>query len=409
MRSDLDRLMTERELDWIVAIGAPTESPDVHFLVRGARVGHCYVLVRRGAEPFLVVGSMERDEARAAGLPFATFLDYGSAEVAKAGLSPLEQSRRILLNVLERHDVRGRTAFAGAGSIGSFFPLLQGALAARPAIAFVEEPDMPAVLAARRTKSEDEVARMRSVARRTEEVIADTVTLLRSCRAANGVLVRAGGAPLKIGEVKDRIALALAERRLDDHGQTIFAAGREAGFPHSRGTETAPVPTGKPIIFDIFPQEKGGGYYYDTTRTLWIGAVPDRVRQVFDAVAAAFDRALAAVRSGGLTREADAAVCAAFEERGFVTKRQDPKTEIGYCHSVGHGVGLEIHERPFMTIREGFDRDVFEPGAVFTIEPGLYFPDEEIGVRLEDTLHLRQDGTVENLASAPKTPEIQLA
>src|SRR5438105_12199936 len=107
MRSDLDRLMAERELDWIIAMGAPGASPDVHFLVRGARVGHCYVLVRRGAEPLLVVGSLERDEARAAGLEFATFLDYGSADPAKAGVSPLEQSRRVLSTVLEKHGVRG--------------------------------------------------------------------------------------------------------------------------------------------------------------------------------------------------------------------------------------------------------------------------------------------------------------
>ena len=80
--------------------------------------------------------------------------------------------------------------------------------------------------------------------------------------------------------------------------------------------------------------------------------------------------------------------------RGFVTKRQDPKTQVGYCHGLGHGVGLEIHERPSIHWLES-NRDVFAPGMVFTIEPGLYYPDEEIGVRLEDTFHLRPDGTLE--------------
>jgi Xaa-Pro aminopeptidase len=409
MRSDLDRVMAERELDWLVLIGTPAESPDIHHLVRGARVGHCYVLKRRGEEPFVVVGSMERDEARAAGLAYATLLDYGSAEVAAQGLPPLEQVRRIFLNVLEKHGVRGRTAFGGAGQVGSTFPLVHGALAARPEILLVEELDMPAATAARLTKSEDEVARIRSVARRTEEVVGAIVALLRSCRAEKGVLVREGGAPLKIGDVKDRISLELAARRLDDHGQTIFAAGREAGFPHSRGTETEPVPLGKTIIFDIFPQEKGGGYYFDFTRTFWIGAVPERVRQVYDAVAAAFDRAITTVRAGERTATADAAACDAFEERGFVTKRRDPRTEVGYCHSLGHGVGLEIHERPHLSIRKGFDRDVFIPGQVFTIEPGLYYPDEEIGVRIEDTLYLRPDGTLENLAAFGRSPAIEPA
>lgn len=412
MRSDLDRLMGERELDWIVALGTPSESPDIFFLARGGRIGHGYVLKKRGAEPFFVVGPMERDEARAAGLPHATFFDYGLAEIARQGGSPREQSQKLFLNVLEKHGVRGRTSFIGAGahaSVQATFPLIRHALEARPAMVYAEEPDMYAVLAARLTKSEDEVARMRDVARRTEEVVAGVVGLLRSCTVERGVLVRSsGGPPLKIGDVKDWISLELARRRLDDHGQTIFAAGREAGFPHSRGTETLPVPAGKPIIFDIFPGEKGGGYFFDFTRTFWVGAVSDRVRAAYDAVRAAFDRAVAAVRAGGPARDADAAACDAFEERGFVTKRADPATQVGYCHSIGHGIGLEVHERPHLTIRPGFDRDTFEPGVTFTIEPGLYYPDEELGVRLEDTLHVRPDGQVENLASFPKEPEIAL-
>jgi Xaa-Pro aminopeptidase len=267
---------------------------------------------------------------------------------------------------------------------------------------------MPALVAARATKGEAEVARMRDVARRTEEVVVEICALLRASRVEGGLLRKADGAPLKIGDVKDRIGLELARRRLDDHGQTIFAPGREAGFPHSRGTETEPVPAGKPIIFDIFPQEKGGGYYFDFTRTLWIGAVSDRTRACFEATAAAFDRAVAAVKVGRLVREADVAACDALEARGFVTKRQDPKTQVGYCHGLGHGVGLEIHERPSVHALES-NKDVFEAGNVFTIEPGLYYPDEEVGVRLEDTFYLRPDGTLEDLATLPRHPDALLA
>jgi Xaa-Pro aminopeptidase len=406
MRGDLDRIMTERELDWLIAWG-PAGCADVHYLARGAKIGHApYVLKRRGAEPFFVVGSMERDEARAAGLSFATFLDYGSAEVAKAGVSPLEQSRRILLNILDQHGVRGRTAFCGEGPIGWTFPVLRGVLAARPEIELVEEPELPVLAAARATKDAGEIARMRDVARRTEEVVGDVVALLRSCDARGPCLLKPGGAPLKIGEVKDRIGLELARRGLDDRGETIFAAGREAGFPHSRGTDSLVVPSGRTIIFDIFPGEKGGGYHFDFTRTFWLGAVPERVREAYAAVEAAYERAVAAVRPGGLARDADAAACDAFEERGFPTKRKDPRIEIGYCHSIGHGIGLEVHERPHISIREGFDRDRFEPGMAFTIEPGLYFPAEEFGIRIEDTLVLRADGRLENLASFPKMPDL---
>ncbi|HVY62407.1 MAG TPA: M24 family metallopeptidase, partial [Planctomycetota bacterium] len=343
------------------------------------------------------------------GLEFATWLDYGSAELMKVpGLRPLDRSKRLFQNILAKHDVRGRVSFCGVGKVQSYLPVISAALAARPEMQLAEEADMEAVVAARATKAEPEVARMRDVARRTEEVVAEVCGLLRARKVEGGLLRRADGAPLKIGEVKDRIGLELARRRLDDHGHTIFAAGREAGFPHSRGTETEPVPAGKPIIFDIFPQEKGGGYYFDFTRTLWVGPVSDRVRACFDAVQAAFDRSVAAAKPGRSAREPDDAACDALEERGFVTKRQDMKTQVGYCHSLGHGVGLEIHERPSLS-QNAANQDVLAPGMVFTIEPGLYFPDEEIGIRLEDTFYLRTDGTLENLSTLPKSPEALLA
>src|SRR6476659_7067508 len=131
MREDLDRLMAERELDWLVVRGAPAESPDVQFLVSGARIGECLVLKRRGAAPFLVVGSMERDEARASGLEFATWLDYGSAELVKEpGLTALDRSKRLFQRVLAKHDVRGRTSFCGVGKVQNFLPVVTAALAA---------------------------------------------------------------------------------------------------------------------------------------------------------------------------------------------------------------------------------------------------------------------------------------
>ena len=82
--------------------------------------------------------------------------------------------------------------------------------------------------------------------------------------------------------------------------------------------------------------------------------------------------------------------------RGYATTRSDPKTLDGYVHSLGHGVGLEVHEKPFFGLN-ATNRDMIEVGDIVTIEPGLYFPDREIGVRIEDTLVVREDGKVESL------------
>jgi Xaa-Pro aminopeptidase len=92
--------------------------------------------------------------------------------------------------------------------------------------------------------------------------------------------------------------------------------------------------------------------------------------------------------------------CDLFEAKGHPTIRQNPLTQEGYVHSLGHGVGLHIHEQPFSGPNSS-DNEKLVPGVVVTVEPGLYYPDERLGVRLEDTVWMRPDGQVEVLAEYP--------
>jgi len=79
---------------------------------------------------------------------------------------------------------------------------------------------------------------------------------------------------------------------------------------------------------------------------------------------------------------------------------EDPQTQAGYVHGLGHGIGLNVHERPSSWIK-GDDANRLVPGAAFTIEPGLYYPEKGMGVRLEDSYTVRQDGKIDLLASYP--------
>ena len=99
-------------------------------------------------------------------------------------------------------------------------------------------------------------------------------------------------------------------------------------------------------------------------------------------------------------------MCDLFESRGHVTIRQDPQTTQGYVHSLGHGLGLRIHETPAFRDVEG-STDRLLPGTVITLEPGLYYPDlpgkRAFGVRLEDTVWLNPKTLrFETLAEYPK-------
>ena len=162
---------------------------------------------------------------------------------------------------------------------------------------------------------------------------------------------------------------------------------------------------GKTIVFDLFPCEMGGGYFYDVTRTWCMGYAPEEVEDLHRQVLLAYADAEERIRAGMRANEIQPAVCGMFEAKGHPTIRSDPKTERGYVHLIGHGLGLNVHESPSFSIADT-NRDVLQPGAVFTIEPGLYYPDRGMGVRLENTVWIRPDGAVEVIAPYPIEPRL---
>jgi Xaa-Pro aminopeptidase len=183
------------------------------------------------------------------------------------------------------------------------------------------------------------------------------------------------------------------------HG-VIFACGRDAGVPHSSGDDSGFLRLGEPIVFDIFPCEAGGGYHYDFTRTWCLGYAPDDVQKIYNDVLSVYRQIMSELRMGGVCREYQERTCELFEEQGHATIRSSPGTEEGFVHSLGHGLGLHIHEHPSFRLVSGNEQRL-EPGSVVTIEPGLYYPEQNLGVRLEDTVWVRPDGEIEILAQYP--------
>lgn len=113
----------------------------------------------------------------------------------------------------------------------------------------------------------------------------------------------------------------------------------------------------------------------------------------------AFERARDAMKPGTAAASYQALVCDFFEAKGYPTTRSHPATLEGYVHSLGHGVGLDIHEKPSFSLVPS-NRDLVEENDIVTIEPGLYFPERELGARIEDTFVVRSGG-VETLCRVP--------
>jgi len=158
---------------------------------------------------------------------------------------------------------------------------------------------------------------------------------------------------------------------------TIVAAGPNAALPHYRAGERRIEP-GDLVVVDFGGMF--GGYAVDMTRTVAVGGGGPRERQVLEAVAAA---AVQAVRPGVAPEAVDAAARTMLERAGMGE---------AFTHGTGHGLGLDVHERPRIApARAGMTEPPIERGMVFTIEPGVYFPGWG-GARLEDDVVVTAGG-----------------
>ncbi len=407
MKADLDRLMHERSLDALVLFPTEFEDPYRAYLSGGAHFTGGTVK-RRGEPPVLISNAMEIEEAARSGLTVYSTEDFGESELLRTFRDdPDGRQVAYYRRVFDRLGVAGRVGVYGAGDanvILRLVGLLSEAFSGQ--VEFVTETVRSTVFdAAYETKDPAELAALREVARQTSAVMRAARDWIAGHRAAGETVLKADGAPLTIGDVKRYVRGQLFERDLEDPEGMIFAQGRDAALPHSKGEADQPLKLGEAIVFDLFPR-RPGSYFHDMTRTWSIGYARPEVQAAFDAVMEAFRRSVEWCQPGISTRDPQVKVCELFESLGHPTVLNTPGTSRGYVHSLAHGVGLNVHEAPyFPTFSNAY---TLKAGNVFTIEPGLYYPDEGFGVRIEDTVVMTEAGTVESLTDCPYDLVIEL-
>ena len=227
--------------------------------------------------------------------------------------------------------------------------------------------------ALRLVKSPDEIDRLREAARLTDAAFAHVL---------EGTL-RAG-----VREVDVALEIERFVRQNGGEGMAfdvIVAGGHRSAMPHGVASDRV-LERGDLVTLDF--GARVDGYHADMTRAVAIGPVAEPLRGWFDAVLRAQEDAVAAIRPGLSGVEADKVARDRLEEAGLA--------EL-FVHSLGHGVGLQIHEGPSLSSRS---TDVLAPGMLVTVEPGVYRPGVG-GLRIEDLVLVTEDGH-EVLSRSPK-------
>jgi Xaa-Pro aminopeptidase len=246
-------------------------------------------------------------------------------------------------------------------------------------------PDRALFEERRRRKNATEIAGLRRAQRACEAALDAARDMLRRA-SSNGTLML-DGEPLTSERLKAEV-----ERVFTEHGafadEFIVAHGAQTTVGHEGGH--GPILAGEAIVFDLFPRDRETGVYTDMTRTYVVGDVPEELREYHRLCKAALDRVVVAVKPGVNGRTLFEIPCELFAEHGYptqLTKKPGEVLDSGFFHSLGHGVGLEVHERPYL----GRVGDDLVSGDVIALEPGLYRPGYG-GVRLEDVAIVTDDG-----------------
>lgn len=396
MRRDLDKLMEDSNLDAIVAFGLASD-PAFNYLTTGSDTGDAMFTKTPGEKANIWLGPLEREGVKNPdfavhifdlALYHRVFSETDSRQ--KAELEIYLQGLAFLKNI-KRVALYGRKEF-------SFSCLLRSELNKRhPGLEIVDDETPTLVDRLRATKSEEELAKIIEIGRKTSRVMIETRDYIRSHKTSDNCFVKTDRSPLTVADVKRFTRSRLFEQDLEDSDGMIFAPGKQATVGHNTGEPDTQILLGVPIIFDLFPKE-ARGYYHDATRTWCFGSASAHLLKLYEDVRGCFDFVVNKAAPGISSSNLQDLACDYFRERNYPVVKDNPNTVDGYTHSLGHGVGLAVHEPPYMGMGA---KDILSKGNVFAIEPSLIDTSRGLAVRIEDTFYIGNDGRTVSITDVP--------
>ena len=231
----------------------------------------------------------------------------------------------------------------------------------------------------RRVKTDAQIAGIRRAQVAADAAMATAAALLREVPPG-----------LTCEQVREAMQRVCAERDTELPDTAIVAHGAQSASGHDEGS--GPIERGGIVLIDIWPRDNASRCWADMTRTFVAGgeAPPAELQEYWELTRTSLETVTAAIRPGAVCRELHGLSCEPFEAAGkptVRTKEQGTALAEGYYHGLGHGVGLEVHERPNL----GRSDERLIAGDVVTVEPGCYRQGFG-GVRLEDLVLVTEDG-----------------
>jgi len=349
-------------------------------------IGDAFLYAEHDGARHIVVSALETPRLEGLGFELHPYEEFGADELRRSGMSWLEIDDELTLRAVAALGIERAT-------VPGTFPLLLGDKLRARGVDLV--PDQSFFVERRRVKTAAELEGIRRAQAAAEAGMTAARDLLRRARP-NGKGVELDGEPL----TSERIRAAISQAFLE-HGASgdefIVSHGSQSAIGHHMGS--GQIQAGEPVVIDLWPRDNESACCADMTRTFVVGDVPDELAEWHRLCKQALDRAVRDVRPGVTARSVFDGSCEIFETAGYPTqrtKREGEPLAEGFFHSLGHGVGLDVHELPVLGM---VGHETILRGEVFALEPGLYRPGFG-GCRLEDLVVVTESGA-ETLTSFP--------
>ena len=352
----LDKLMTHSGA-CAYCLYASSDEPDMRYLTHFVSHDPVPVIKKPGEKPIMILPIMEVDRAEhESTAQCITRQQAGYQEIIKTEKEPYHITAALI------HQIAG-----GPIIVPPWFPLaLARALEEKTQVIL----DHQATIARMRSqKTADEIEQIIIVQRAVEVAMDQATALIRRADVKDGILWNSD-TPLTSEQVKYTINSSLLSQGCTAR-DTIVSCGEETAMPHCAGT--GPLKSNQPIVIDIFPRSESSGYHADMTRTVSKGEPSTAVCDLYTTVREAQILGEKLVTAGVSGAYCHQGVRDYFDELGY---RSDTE---GFIHSLGHGIGLEVHEQPSLSPVG----EELKEGHVVTVEPGLYYRGIG-GVRIEN-------------------------
>jgi len=387
LRGDLDGILAEKGAEALLLYSESFRNANMYYLTKFLAPDPFIFFKKVDRDPVIVISQMEHTRAQRESIikDVRSYVDYNFMEVMKSAEEPRLGNMKFIATVAKKELGTNTRIY-----VPNDFPAMATDVLRDEGLTI--KPMFDVIEKARETKDADEIGEIRAVQVIAERVMAEAIDLI-----ANAEVDTKGKLFVKKDGKKETLIVAKVKSLLGheflDHGciteeEIIVACGPKGSDPHYFGDPQNELKVNQPIVIDVYPKSVRKRYWTDMTRTIVKGKAPEKVRKMFEAVLEAKNASTDALKAGALGSDVYNLCCDVLEKAGYETARGGKQIKRGFTHSLGHGVGLDLHEGPAMNELYEFP---LKEHSIVTVEPGLYDPDVG-GVRIEDILEVKKGG-----------------